>query len=454
MSSAALDFESLTTPLHLGLPSPERGVLGKEESFENEVPWRTPFNNASELFRQMNREMPRYTLVVQGRFHAFALAKALLDLQLPVHVITNYPAFMAGRFGLPCQHVTGCMSLGLLHRYAYRWNLTNRSAVLTRFLHQAFSRWAARQVLRAVPDVLHVFSGVALELYDALDRVGASPVKLLARGSAHIREQHRDLSREAKRANFPDIDIPSPWMVRREMEEYRRSDFIVTLSSYARNSFLSRGHSREKIMQLPLGSNVKQFRPARDVIDARLQRLRSGQKLTVLYTGNVSLQKGVIDLIEAARALAGQMHFRVVGNVTADAAERAHAARDVIEFVPRVPESELPGIYAGADIYLFPTLHDGFAAVLAQARAGCLPIVATDHCAAPDMVTNGETGWIIPTRSSASMVERLRGLDADREGTASMVERLWDKCDTRDWSDVGRDFVVLAAQALATRPRK
>jgi glycosyltransferase involved in cell wall biosynthesis len=205
------------------------------------------------------------------------------------------------------------------------------------------------------------------------------------------------------------------------------------------------------VLILPLGSNVKQFRPERDVIDARLQRIRSGQKLTVLYTGNVSLQKGIIDLIETARALSGQMHFRVVGNITPDAAARAHAARDVIEYVPRVPESELPGIYAKADIYLFPTLHDGFAAVLAQARAGCLPIIATDHCAAPDMVADGETGWIVPTRNSPKMIERLRALDQDREATAAMVQTLWDKCDTRDWADVGKDFIVLAAKALAAR---
>lgn len=407
--------------------------------------------DAQDAFSRVNRSVPEYALVVQGRFHAFALAKSLIALDMPVRIITNYPAFMAERFGVPRKSVVGCAPLGLLHRYAHRWDLPQRFDAVNRFLHVSFSRWAARQVVKMKPELIHAFSGVAADVYDALDREKIDCLKILARGSAHIREQYRDLHRESIRAACPDIDIPGPWMIRREMEEYRRSDHILTLSSYARNSFLQRGYSPEKILMLELGSNVKQFRPEREVVDRRIERLRSGKKMTVLYTGNVSLQKGIIDLIETARALAGKVHFRVVGNIVADAASRVEAARDVIEFLPRVPEHELPGIYAQADAYVFPTLHDGYAAVLAQARAGCLPIVSTDHCAAPDMIVNGESGWIVPTRRADLLIDRLQALDQDREATINMVENLWQKCDTRDWSDVGRDFIVLAARAFRLR---
>lgn len=415
------------------------------------MPLKLRFDNAKELFSRMNRAVPHYTLIVQGRFHAFALAKALHGLNMPVNLLTNYPSFMAERFGVPAGTVKGCGSLGLLHRYVYRWNVAQRCPSIVHLLHQQFSKWSATQLSKNPTEVVHVFSGVAKELYDALDKSGDKAVRLLARGSAHIREQYRDLHREKLRSGNPDIELPDPWMIRREIEEYRRSDRIVTLSSYARDSFLTRGYSKDKVMMMPLGSNVKQFRPEREIVDRRIERMRSGKKLTVLYTGNVSLQKGVIDLIDTARACAGRLHFQVVGNIVPDAAERVAAASDVIEFIPRVPESELPGIYASADLYMFPTLHDGYAAVLAQARAGCLPIIATDHCAAPDMITNGENGWIIPTRRADLMTEKLLQLDENREQAVQMVENLWTKSDTRDWADVGRDFILLAAKALQAR---
>ena len=395
----------------------------------------------------------RISIVVQGRFHAFALAKAMIERGSPLQVLTNYPAFIAERFGIPAANMKGIGSLGLLHRYANRWGLTDRIPALNQFLHQSFSLWASRHITHTEPVAVHVFSGVALELFHKLRMFNNPVTRLLLRGSGHIVDQYHDLSREARRAGS-DIPKPSPWMIHRERQEYALADHIVTLSSFARKTFLKRGYSEEKTMLLPLGSNVKQFRPAEQLIAARRQRIRSGQKLTVLYTGNVSLQKGVIDLIEVAQALRDRFHYRVVGNVTADAAARIRAAGGALELIPRQPEAELPAIYNAADLYLFPTLHDGFAAVLAQAQAGCLPILATDHCAAPDMVKEGITGWTLPVRRADLFIDRLRWCDAHREPLAGMVDELWQTHENRDWSAVAADFLGLVHQAVAVRQAK
>lgn len=391
-------------------------------------------------------------IVVQGRFHAFALAKALIEQGEHVRVLTNYPAFIAARFGLPKANVIGFPLLGLLHRYANRWNLTESLPLLNRFLHQRFSTWAAGRITRTGPVAVHVFSGVALELLRHLQTFSNPVASLLMRGSGHIMDQHHDLSREARRAGTP-IEKPSPWMIRRELKEYALSDHIVTLSSFAQKTFLKRGYLGDKTLLLPLGSDVAQFRPAEEVIAARMHRIRSGRRLTVLYTGTVSLQKGVIDLIEVAKTLHDRFHFRVVGNVTADAAARVRAAGGVLELVPRQPEACLPAIYNAADLYIFPTLHDGFATVLAQAQAAGLPILATDHCAAPDMVAEGVAGWTLPVRRPDLFINKLRWCDDHREPVALMAQALGEAPQTRDWSAVARDFANLVSHAMRVQYR-
>lgn len=387
-------------------------------------------------------EDPRITLVVQGRFHAFALAKALIEQHASVHVITNYPVFLAERFGLPREHVSGFGLMGLLHRYAYQLDLVRRIPALEKLLHVGFSQWATRHILINNPNVVHSFSGVSLEIYQNLQARGSNVKRILARGSGHIRSQYHDLFRESQRAGA-DIDMPSAWMIRREMKEYALAHKIITLSSFAEESFIRLGYSKDKMLMLPLGADVKQFRPARAVIDARLSRIRSGQKLKVLYTGNISLQKGIIDMIEIAKALRGKIHFRLVGNITPDAVKRIKAADDLFELVPRQPEGQLPAIYNDADIFVFPTIHDGFAAVLAQARAACLPILATNHCSAADMIQEGKNGWTFPVRRADQIIERLEWCDLHREETARLVEYLWEQQDTRDWQNVATDFLNL-----------
>ena len=395
----------------------------------------------------------RICIVVQGRFHAFALAKALIEKGAPVHVVTNYPAFIAQRFGLPASHVSGCAPIGLLHRYASRWDLMRRIPALNRALHQGFSLWAAGHVSKIEPVAVHVFSGVALELFERL-RAHTNPVlRLLLRGSEHIVDQYIDLEQESLRAGG-DIDKPSQWMVRRELREYALTDHVVTLSTFARNTFLRRGFAPEKINLLPLATNVKQFRPAREAVEARLRRIQSDAPLQMLCTGSVSLQKGVLDFVEMARRLRGRVRFRWVGNVLPDARRFVNASTDIIDFVPRVPENDLPQIYDEADGFVFPTIQDGFAVVLAQAKAACLPIVATENSAAPDLLEQGATGWTFPIRRPDLFVEKMGGWDADRGTMARMVENLWADEAVRDWSDVADDFSAIVKSGMEERAQK
>ena len=230
-------------------------------------------------------------------------------------------------------------------------------------------------------------------------------------------------------------------MIQREMMEYKQSDAILVLSSFAKRTFLKRGYEENKIQLQMLGTDVGQFRPSRAIIEDRLRRIKSGQPLEFLCTGTVCLRKGILDFIEIAKVLRGRIRFRWVGNIAADARGLVRNSSVIIEFVPRQNEENLPEFYNRADGYLFPTIEDGFAVVLAQARAACLPILASENCAAPDLVQDGNNGWSLPIRQPERFIEKLLLLDGERETMARMVENLWQQHDTRDWPDVAKDFI-------------
>jgi glycosyltransferase involved in cell wall biosynthesis len=384
---------------------------------------------------------PELVIVVQGRFHAFELAKALLRRGLAVRVLTNYPSFVLPRFGLSKQNTSSFPSHGLIQRLAYRYQIAKDGNAMDRWLHRSFSRWAARQVHRLQPNLVHAFSGVALELFEDLQTRSPKIRKSLVRGSAHIRTQHQILLQEQKRAGTP-IELPSQWMIDREMREYDLADNIVTLSSFAHQSFIDQQVPSDKLVVIPLGSDVRHFRPSRAVIDARINRLKSGARLQILFTGNISLQKGVIDLIKVAEALKDQCEFHLVGNVTPDADVILRESAHLFKCTPRQPEGSLSAQYNAADLYLFTTLQDGFAVVLAQAKAACLPILATQNCAAPDLVEEGVTGHIFPIRRPDLFIQRLQAWNQDRSALIAAIEALWCNQSQRDWSQVADDFLA------------
>ena len=170
-----------------------------------------------------------------------------------------------------------------------------------------------------------------------------------------------------------------------------------------------------------------------------------------MTVGTWSLQKGVPYLIQTARALGPLARCRFVGGIAQDARHLFREARTVMEFRPRVPQHELPGQYAWGDVFLFPTLQDGFAVVLAQAQAAGLPLLATPNCAAPELVIEGRTGWIRPIRDAAGYAEQLRWCAAHREQLAAMVDAVAASHTPRDWRTVAQDFLAAVTGGIDRR---
>jgi glycosyltransferase involved in cell wall biosynthesis len=239
-------------------------------------------------------------------------------------------------------------------------------------------------------------------------------------------------------------------MVAREQREYAVADRILVLSSFARDSFEEEGCASSRLVVLPLGVDVAAFRPSDDARAARTRRIRSGQPLRVLYVGSLSARKGLLDLVETADRLAGErIEFRLVGGETRESRALLARARGNVTRVGRVAQADLPSIYHQSDVFLFPTIEDGFGLVLTQAKAAGLPIISTNHCAGPDLLTEGQDGWVLPIRSPEAMTERLRWCDRHRDQLASMAEAVAATYRPPDWRAVAAGFTRLSASCLA-----
>lgn len=382
----------------------------------------------------------KIAIVVHGRFYAFDLARELIRQGAEVSLLTNYPKRIAGRFGVPAERVRSCISHGVAARMVHRLGGQKLERMLEPAIHRWFSRWASRTLAGMDVDAVHAFSGVSEEILRGLP--GPPPVRSLVRGSAHIRTQARLLAEEQQRCGCP-LDQPSRWMIERESREYDLADIVIVLSSFAANSFLSEGFPREKLRVLLLGSQLDRFRPSEEIIERRCRRILAGEPLRVLTVGTFSFQKGVLDLTKVAEQLSGRFCFRFVGDCPSETSELRKQCRGRIDFVPRQPQFDLPRLYEEGDLFLFPTIQDGYPVVLAQASAGGLPILTTGNCSGPDLVCEGETGWVLPIRRPDAFVERLRWCDSHRAEVAEMVRRTFQDFQPRDWSQVAADLLQI-----------
>jgi glycosyltransferase involved in cell wall biosynthesis len=148
-----------------------------------------------------------------------------------------------------------------------------------------------------------------------------------------------------------------------------------------------------------------------------------------------------------------RFEYRFVGPVASEATKLATHLRSTATFVRKQPQSELPATYAWGDVFMLPTIEDGFPAVLAQAAAAGLPILTTPNGAGWDLVHDDQNGWVLPIRSPDRFVERLRWADAHRRELSEMVRASHAVVRVRDSADVAADFERLCADYIGTGSR-
>ena len=132
--------------------------------------------------------------------------------------------------------------------------------------------------------------------------------------------------------------------------------------------------------------------------------------------------KGHEDFVEAVHRLGGLgVRAAVVGGAWtgADAYERrlrAYARRRcgaAIRFTGH--RTDVPDVYAALDVAVHPSLSENCGAAVESLAAAC-PTVATRVGGLPDVVIDGETGWLVPPRSPARLAEAIGAALADPAG--------------------------------------
>lgn len=391
----------------------------------------------------------KIAIAVHGRFYSFDLARALLAQGHHVVVFTNYPRWAAKKFGLPAQAIRSFWLHGLLSKISYWLKETINLPLSEAWLHRSFGRWVKKALAKDRWDVVQIWTGIAEEFLSAPH--DAKTVKILCRGSTHIKTQSNLMREESKRAAMP-VEGPSPWMVAREEREYALSDSIMVLSRFAHDSFLREGVESKKLLLLPLGVSNTTFCATDQIIEARCKRLLEKKPLRILYTGTLSLRKGMFDLKNIVSTLdAKKFQFRLVGKATREISALRLSEEPNVQIIAPQAEGLLPHLYAWADIYLFPTIEDGSPTVLNHAHAAGLPILCTVNCSAPEIIQENLTGWLLPIRAPELFAQRLRWCESHRQDLASMTRFIHAHVKKRDWADVARDFTGICEDVLNAR---
>jgi glycosyltransferase involved in cell wall biosynthesis len=118
-----------------------------------------------------------------------------------------------------------------------------------------------------------------------------------------------------------------------------------------------------------------------------------------------------------------RLHLLVLGaGVAHDAviAAFAESVRARVRCVETKTDAETAREFAGADIFVLPSLFEGTPLTLMEAMMSGLPVVTTDTCGMRDVIRHGENGWLIPIRSPGAIVAGVGRLLASSDERARL----------------------------------
>lgn len=178
-------------------------------------------------------------------------------------------------------------------------------------------------------------------------------------------------------------------------EELDLADCIIVASTYIQKSLIKFGYDSNKIHIIPYG-----FPP---VFPKTYRTIN--QKLKILYVGGLHQLKGLSYMFDAIKDLAEQIELTIIGS--GNISKKLSEELNKYNYLGSLSHQQVLNEMRENDILLFPTLSDGFGMVVTEAMSQGTPVIATDHCCAIDLIQNGINGWIVPSRSSDAIKEKI-----------------------------------------------
>ena len=277
-------------------------------------------------------------------------------------------------------------------------------------------------------DIVMAFQGSALRTLQAARKIGARAVLVATHPLSHERIVAAEYAKFGQRAPLP--------LREHLLSEVRAADCLLTASTATTDGLLESGVSEDRIKELPYGIDV----PASTTIPVRAVRA----EVRFLFVGKLSLHKGLHVLRQAWSSIVlPNVRLTLVGRPVGDVEAKIlrEWKDDRVTVVDEVPD--INAAYRDADVFVFPSLIEGFGMVTLEAMAAGLPVIVTER--SRGVVRHGVDGFVVRPGDAEDLARRMIQLAEEPRLRAELSSRAsecakqytWDRFGSKlcDWLD-------------------
>jgi 1,2-diacylglycerol 3-alpha-glucosyltransferase len=209
---------------------------------------------------------------------------------------------------------------------------------------------------------------------------------------------------------------------------FERLDFTTTPTETAAELLRRAGFDKE-VVPVSCGIDLEKFNPANDGSYLRQAFRIPVGRLVLLYVGRLDKEKRIDTILRALPDIlrTGDVHFVVAGiGIERHGLEELAGKlgiQDVVTFTGFVPDKDLPNIYRIADLFVIAGIAELQSIVTMEAMASGLPVVAVNAMALPELVHDGENGYLFSDGDSQMIAEKVIAILTNRHMREQMSRK-------------------------------
>lgn len=258
---------------------------------------------------------------------------------------------------------------------------------------------------------------------------------------------------------------PIPYLKRRALPLYplfkmmfTRADHIQTISRYLADWAKDMG-AKCPITVVPNAVNLELFSRPLLPADAEALEKKLGKKegdVFLIHTGRLVVKNAVGDIISALQYLPENIKLILIGQGYQEQELKAQSlkfktadGKDRVQFLGFISHKDMPPYLHISDVFVRPSLSEGFGNSFIEAMAAGIPVIATPVGGIPDFLIDGETGLFCEVKNPKSIAQKVEKLIKDRESREYLVKNAREMVKEKyQWNKIANEMKKILCATL------
>lgn len=223
-------------------------------------------------------------------------------------------------------------------------------------------------------------------------------------------------------------------------ETYKYIDYVIAHSEDSKRSYVESGFEKEKVFVTPMGFDSRSVK--------RKCNYKTQGITKFLYIGNITMMKGIHLIIEAWSLLNTSLsELHICGDIYEDVDEmlgKFVKENENVFYQGYVQPSEW---FNECDVFIFPSLSEGFSRVVVEAAASGIPVVVSRSATDEKLFSHGENGFVIEPNSN-DLAEKMEILTGDFTRIEQVGKSSAENFSALSWDNFGKNTADILSLIL------